>query len=133
MRSLEDPGGPWRTRNSGLEGSQRVENCRKCRKCRIWRDLGSRPENPENGSKIPENTGKLVLMHKKKCEIFPNFHENRQKTAFFRGFYGAPRPRKWEKYLRTPRSLGGHLYTPAPKQWSIGAPPDFRVISPIFG
>ena len=65
---------------------------------------------------------------KKKCKIFPKFAKKWQKKGIFRAFYGAPRPRKWEKCLRTPRSLGGHLYTPAPKQWSIGAPLDFRVI-----
>ena len=33
-----------------------------------------------------------------------------------------------------PRSLGGHLSHPGPKQWSIGAPgPDFAFFTRIFG
>ena len=76
-------------------------------------------------------TNRVTQLRKpdKKCKIFPKFAKKWQKKGIFRAFYGAPRPRKWEKCLRTPRSLGGHLYAPAPKQWSIGAPPGFRVFS----
>ena len=104
------------------------------------RDLGPDPGGPLRDPKIgsggvPEGRkwSENPKIRKKKCENFPKFVENGKKTAFFRPFYGAPRPRKWEKYLRTPRSLGGHLYAPAPKQWSIGAPPGFPGISRKIG
>ena len=126
------PDRPWRTPGGPEIGSRRGPRGSKMPKIAKIRDLagfGGRtledPSGPEirvlEGRKWSENR----KIRKKKCEIFPKFVENRQKTAFFRPFYGAPRPRKWENYLRTPRSLGGHLYAPAPKQWSIGAPRDF--------
>ena len=90
---------------------------RKYPKNRIFRD--------KQGYAAP----KLSKKPEKKCKIFPKIAKKWQKKGIFRPFYGAPRPRKWEKCLRTPRSLGGHLYAPAPKQWSIGAPPGFRVFS----
>ena len=119
---LENPKiGSWR----GPRGSKIRKNAEKRENRQFWGIWGPDPKIPE--IRVPEGskTGNLPKIRKKKCKIFPKFAKIRQKTVIFRAFYGAPRPRKWEKCLRTPRSLGGHLYAPAPKQWSIGAPRDF--------
>ena len=123
---LENPKiGSWR----GPRGAKMTKNAEKRENrqfCGIW---GPDPKIPEIRVSEGSKTGNLPKIRKKKCKIFPKFAKIRQKKGIFRAFYGAPRPRKWEKCLRTPRSLGGHLYAPAPKQWSIGAPPGFPIIS----